>query len=218
MNIQNLLERLIPIIQYRVGRTLRSLFPSAPPDRLRQEVEDMVQEVVVHLVVDGRLDAWDPSRGLSLESFVDMVARRRTLDRYGPRKNRPSESLPEHWDGRSDDVDPESRAVGKDLLKRLLEALEQELSGKLWDTFRAVVIEECSTEDACRLLGVGRDVLYTRVKRIRGQARRLLRDLENEDGAPADGIVLDSKIPKISSGGDVSAKFLLWHQKDKLSS
>ena len=76
---RRLAERLLDAIQREVAIALHRLAAQRGRDP-RQEVQDLVQEVLVSLFEhDAReLRRWDPTRGRSLESFVRLVARRST--------------------------------------------------------------------------------------------------------------------------------------------
>src|SRR5262245_1194983 len=73
--VRQLVDELGPVIQARVAR---ALLRRASGRSVRQEVEDLTQEVFASLFEDdGRiLRAWDETRGLSLKNFVGLVAGR----------------------------------------------------------------------------------------------------------------------------------------------
>src|SRR5262245_25583265 len=77
---RELVKLLHPVVQARVARVLWRTRGAAGRD-LRQEVEDMSQDVFAFLFQDGAraLRAWEPERGLSLANFVGLLAERRTL-------------------------------------------------------------------------------------------------------------------------------------------
>src|SRR6185295_14407505 len=77
--LNRLVAVLTPVVQARVARTLlaRRGQPSGGRN-LRQEVEDLTQEIWVALFAsDARvLRSWRAERGLSLENFVGLVSER----------------------------------------------------------------------------------------------------------------------------------------------
>src|SRR5215471_16061481 len=75
---EDLVGRLARVIQVRVGVALLRRRHAARGRTLAQEVEDLMQEVFAALFEqDGRvLRRWDPARGLSLKSYVGLVAER----------------------------------------------------------------------------------------------------------------------------------------------
>ena len=89
---ESLVAKLAPVVQARVGLALSRRLKQARGRNLKQYVEDLVQEVFVALFEqDGRiLRNWNPDRGLSLKSFVGLVAERevgmllRTMNQLSP--------------------------------------------------------------------------------------------------------------------------------------
>jgi DNA-directed RNA polymerase specialized sigma24 family protein len=80
--LTELVAVLTPVIQARVARTLLARRHRLACGRdVRQEVEDLSQDVFLTLFSrDSRvLRDWQPERGLSLESFVGLVAERQVL-------------------------------------------------------------------------------------------------------------------------------------------
>jgi RNA polymerase sigma-70 factor (ECF subfamily) len=184
--LARLVDRLTPVIQARAARTL---LLSGPPERragLRQQVEDLSQEVFLALFRDGArvLRSWQPERGLSLENFVGLVARRRALSflrsgRGGARSEEPAPdgdleriapaSRPEHG--------PERRAVSRDQLRRLLSRLEADLSPLGWHLFHLLLVEERPVDEVERSTRMSRDALYAWRSRLRRRARNLLDEI-----------------------------------------
>src|SRR5262245_39126253 len=79
--LNRLVAMLTPVIQSRVARGLLSRrVGSASGRNVRQEVEDLTQEVFLVLFADGGkvLRSWEPERGLTLPNFVGLVAERQT--------------------------------------------------------------------------------------------------------------------------------------------
>lgn len=120
---RRLVSALTPEIQWSAGKMLRRWRTGSAAGRdLRQEVEDMVQEVFVELFEhDGRtLRRWDPER-LPLEGFVSYVARIRTAEvlrsRRSPWREQPSapEDLPMAEVRRT----PEHNAQSNDELRKV---------------------------------------------------------------------------------------------------
>ena len=79
---------LTPVIQARVARTLLARRSHLGSDRnVRQEVEDMTQEIFLLLFHKGGqvLRSWEAGRGLSLKNFVGLVSERRAARPSRPR-------------------------------------------------------------------------------------------------------------------------------------
>lgn len=184
--LARLVDRLTPVVQARVARTL--LLSGSPERRsgLRQQVEDLAQEVFLALFRDGArvLRSWEPERGLSLENFVGLVARRRALSflrsgRGGARAEEPA------GDGELERIapaggaerGPERRAVDRDQLRRLLRRLEEELSPLGWHLFQLLLVEERPVDEVERAIRMSRDALYAWRSRLRRRARGLLDEI-----------------------------------------
>src|SRR6185437_4286499 len=84
-----LLAVLTPVIRSSVAAVLARA--GGGRRQARQEVEDTVQSVLLALFADrGRvLLQWDPARGLKLESFVALLAKRETVSILRSRRRNP---------------------------------------------------------------------------------------------------------------------------------
>ena len=125
--VRELVAALAPVVHARVGRTLLRRRSRGGSD-LRAALEDLVQDTFLALLQDGGklLRAWNPERGLSLDSFVGLVAEQRVLATLRSRRKSPwSEELAID-DGDLDVTDarspsPEARAQSREALEDLLE-------------------------------------------------------------------------------------------------
>ena len=168
---EELVPLVTPIVHYRVVCVLRSFYSRQPWERLEREAEDLVQEIVVFLVVLGGFDGWDPERGLTWQSFVDMVARRRTWDRILCRRltDDSEPDLEEPYLG----PDPERQVLMVDRLKYVLEELRAKLSADSWHIFELVFIQEMPLPQVAEMKKLSMDGLYARISRIRRSAREI---------------------------------------------
>ncbi|MCP3963702.1 MAG: hypothetical protein GY719_38185 [bacterium] len=180
--LSRLVDQLTPVIQGRgAGMVLgRSAAAGA---RLRQEVEDLVQEVFLALFSDGArvLLSWDPARGMSLKSFVRLVAERKAISilrsgRKNPRLEEPTS--PEDLDDVCPRAGSERLVASRELLADLLERLEAELSPLGWRLFRWLFVEERSVAQICREADLSADAVYAWRSRLRRLAHRLRREIE----------------------------------------
>src|SRR5262249_32017908 len=73
--VRDLVNALMPVVQRRVARTLHRRRARAGTD-LRTALEDLVQDTFYALFQERArlLRTWNPERGLTLESFVGLVA------------------------------------------------------------------------------------------------------------------------------------------------
>src|SRR4029077_16697505 len=121
---------LTPVVHIRVARKLRALqYLSAGGRDVRQEVEDLCQDVFLALFQRDAhvLRAWRPERGLSLESFVGLVAERKVFTFFRNGRSNPWReelTLAEgelEWE--APDSWPDEIAASRELLSLLLDRL-----------------------------------------------------------------------------------------------
>jgi RNA polymerase sigma-70 factor (ECF subfamily) len=177
--LARLVDRLTPVIQARVVRTLLLAPPAERRGGLRQQLEDLCQEVFLALFADGGrvLRSWEPERGLSLDNFVGLVARRRALSflRSGRGGARTEDPAPDgELERAAPESGPEADALGREQLRLLLRRLEEELSPLGWHLFRLLLVEERPVEEVERATRMSRDALYAWRSRLRRHARRLV--------------------------------------------
>lgn len=184
--LAQLVDRLTPVVQARVARTLLASRSAERPSGLRQQVEDVGQDVFLALFRDGGrvLRSWEPERGLSLDNFVGLVARRRALSflrsgRSGARAEEPAEDTELERIAPADEPErgPEHQAVSRDQLRRLLRRLEEDLSPLGWHLFRQLLVEERPLDEVQRSTSLSRDALYAWRSRLRRRARNLLDEI-----------------------------------------
>jgi RNA polymerase sigma-70 factor (ECF subfamily) len=179
---------LTPVIQARVARTLLAHRWGGAGRDIRQQVEDLAQEVFLALFADeGRvLRSWQAERGLSLENFVGLVAERRTVSflRSGRRNARKEElASGEELDVRVDEPDPEEVAASRQQLRLLLGRLRESLSPLGLHLFQLLFVQELTLQEAMAASGLSADAVYAWRSRLRRLARELMREL-SETGPP----------------------------------
>ena len=172
-----LIAALTPLIKARVHRALRRR--SSVGRDVQQEIDDLTQDVFAALFSrDARvLRAWDPTRGLSLNNWVGMVAEREVSSIMRSHRRSPWTEEPTECDtfARSacDRPCPETRAVGRQVLEQLLGELRGRLSGKGRQMFALLMIEQRSVEEICTTTGLKRDAVYAWRSRLAKLAREV---------------------------------------------
>lgn len=179
--VSRLVMTLTPVVQARVARALLRRSSALSRD-LRQEVEDLTQEVLLSLFVDGGrvLAGWEPERGLSLRNFVGLVAERRTASilRSGRRSAwREDPTMDEQLDGEAEEAGPEQVAASREELRQLLQRLTEELSPLGRQLFDLLFLRELSVNDVIHLTGLSADAVYAWRSRLRRLCRQLLQEL-----------------------------------------
>ncbi len=173
--LTELVALLTPVIQARVARTLARC---AGGRAVRQEVEDLSQEVFLSLFDRyGRvLRTWQPERGLSLLNFVGLVAERRVLSILRPRKNGLSlEDLEDDFE--APDKGQEVMVISREQLTLLLDRLREKLSPLAWHLFDLLFIQELSQEEVQKATGLSADAVYKWRSRLRALVRKLLDEM-----------------------------------------
>ncbi len=156
-----LAERLLPVVQKRVAWVL-----SRRGAGRREDVLDYAQDAMVRLFErDGRiLKTWDPAKGASLETFTGLVAEREVLSalRSGRRSAwREDPTIDVDLDRKFEGPDLEQRLGDRDVLERLLDHLEVELSPRARGLFQALYMEEQAPDDVAERFGMSLNALYS---------------------------------------------------------
>ncbi|HEV2844585.1 MAG TPA: sigma-70 family RNA polymerase sigma factor [Thermoanaerobaculia bacterium] len=187
--LTGLIRKLTPVIQSRVARGLLLRRTGAAAGRnIRQEVEDLTQEIFLVLFADGGkvLRSWTPERGLSLLNFAGLVAERQTASILRSGKRSPwkeDPTLPEDFPQTSPESGPEEIAASREQLKLLLDRLTEELSPLGRRLFDLLFLRELPPEEVVRETGMSPDAIYAWRSRLRRLASRLL--LEMSESSPA---------------------------------
>jgi RNA polymerase sigma factor (sigma-70 family) len=181
--LTQLVRALTPVIQSRVARglLLRRTGTAAGRD-VRQEVEDLTQEIFLLLFADGGkvLRSWQPERGLSLLNFVGLVAERQTASILRSGKRSPwkeDPTLPENFDPAAPESSPEEVTASREQFKLLLDRLTEELSPLGRHLFDLLFLRELPFEEVTRQTGMTPDAVYAWRSRLRRLAGRLLSEM-----------------------------------------
>lgn len=181
-----LVRVLMPIVQARVARTLVRRRGGSGRD-VRQEVEDLAQEVFAALFADdGKvLRAWDPTRGLTLASFCGLIAEREAASILRSGRRSP-------WTEAATELDDLERQLEqaqsahvtvstREQLALLVDRLRESLSPRGLELFHRLVVEEESVESVCASTGMSADAVYAWKSRILKIVKKLAReDLSSE--------------------------------------
>lgn len=182
--LPRLVAALAPVIQARLARTLLARRSRLHGGRsVREEVEDLSQEVFLALFVrDARvLRSWQPERGLSLESFVGMVAERLALSFLRNGRRNPREEAAALAEQEIEAVapgsGPEEVTASRECLALLLDRLREELSPLGWRLFELLFVHELSLPEVMAATGLSDAAVYAWRSRLRRLARKLLDEM-----------------------------------------
>jgi len=171
--------RLAPVVQRGVHRVLLESGPPRKPSR--QEVEDLMQDAFALLFAHGgrELLRWDPARGMKLESFTALIARRLVISQL--RSGRTALRLREtklDIDDPTSESPPDDVFAAREGLHLLGEQLRTRLSSFGLEMFHRLFVYEQSVEAICQEFGMNPDAVYQWRKRIR-DALQHIRDRMN---------------------------------------
>ncbi len=204
--IEALVVELSPVVQARVGAALFRCGRSS-----RQELEDLTQEILMDLFTgDGRvLASWEPERGLSLASFVGLVAQRQVYSRLRSRRQSPftqeptdpsaleaslSASAPAHT--------AEEPFAAREMLRLLFARLHAELSPKALEMFYRLYVWQQEPERIANETGTKLDAIYQWRSRLKKEVAELEASLSQTRGPTHPLVLLRSPTP---GGSDASS-------------
>ena len=175
-----LAAQLAPVIQARIARVLRR---RSLADQPRCALDDLTQEVFVRLLAANRraLRAWDPARGLSLASFVGLIAEREAANALESQRRTPRCDRLELRDdidelGRGEPT-PERLHIARDLLVKLHGRLAAWLSPRGRELFELLYLREEPLARVAEQLAMPPSAVYAWRNRLARRARALLAEL-----------------------------------------
>ena len=182
---RELIEHLTPEIHFSVTKMLRSWRKGPASGRdLRQEIEDMVQEVFLELLEDDgkTLRRWDPDR-LSLSGYVSYIARIRTAEvlrsRRSPWREEPNPSS--ELDRVAPRENPEKETSSREELRHVYLCLIQGFTAQDAQLFDLLLVQEASPQEAAETAGKSVDAVYQWRSRLYKRARKC-RDRLSKEG------------------------------------
>ncbi|MEP6655327.1 MAG: sigma-70 family RNA polymerase sigma factor [Myxococcales bacterium] len=182
--LRSLVDRLSPLIARRVAATLWRVKTNR---NVRQDAADMIQDVFLALFQnDGKaLRAWDPERGMSLDSFIGLLTQHQVISILRSRVTTPWREeladMEEIQDIDTSPVTPEALFSSRENLSTLLERVRETLSPRGLELFQRMFVDEESIEHLGTATGMTPDALY----QWRSRLHRTIRALAGEINAPA---------------------------------
>lgn len=202
---RTLIRTLLPVIQVRVARALVRRKSGASRD-VRQEVEDLTQEVFAALFADEArlLRVWDPARGLSLLNFCGLIAEREALSLLRSGRRSPFTETATALDDLERDAEPVADAeigfASKQQLTLLVDRLRVELSPRGLELFYRLIIDEEAVASVCTSTGMSADAVYAWRSRLGKLVRKILTELGDSGAWQAS--MSESSAGERSSGRD----------------
>lgn len=190
---QALVKALRPIVQARVARVLLRHAGRALGREVRQEVDDLTQDVFVQLFADDArvMRRWSPEKGLSLANFVGLVAHRHATkvlmsDRRSPWSEEPT--LAPALDQARGHADAERAIIHRDLLAKVLVRLRTELSPRAQLLFQALVVDRQPMPEVVAATGLSAAALYQWRSRLTRSVREIAAEISSEDRETGKGL------------------------------
>lgn len=183
--VRALVDRLSPVIAKRVAATLwRAGNRRHPGVSVSQDAGDMLQDVFLALFQNqGKaLRAWDPERGMSLDSFVGLLAQHQVISILRSGKTAPwREDLTE--DETLDRIGaptatPEAVVSSQEDLRTLLERVRATLSPRGLELFQRMIVDEEPLAELEIATGMTRDALYQWKSRLHRTVRSLAAEID----------------------------------------
>ena len=203
---RTLIRTLLPVIQVRVARALLRRKNGASRD-VRQEVEDLTQEVFAALFADEArlLRVWDPARGLSLLNFCGLIAEREALSLLRSGRRSPFTETATELDeleslAVAGGADAEIGFASKQQLTLLVDRLRVELSPRGLELFYRLIVDEEAVDSVCTSTGMSADAVYAWRSRLGKLVRKIL--LELADSGAWQASMSESNAGTRSSGRD----------------
>lgn len=173
---RQLVTALTPEIHWSVAKMLRRWRVGAAAGRdLRQEVEDMVQEVFLELLEDDgkALRRWDPER-LPLTGYVAYIARIRTAEvlrsRRSPWREEPEPTA--ELDRQAPGEDPERQASWRDELRQIYLCLTRGFTVDDSQIFELLLVRDVAPQEAAEKTGKSVAAIYQWRSRLYKKARK----------------------------------------------
>jgi DNA-directed RNA polymerase specialized sigma24 family protein len=189
--LRGIVDALTPVIQARVARVLLRAGSIDRRGSVRQEVEDLTQDIFARLFADSGevLRSWDEAKGLSLAGYVGLIAERECISivrskRRNPYTERPTEADTLDHVSRGNQG-TENEVLTRQMAKTLCSRLHATLSPLGFTVFEKLFCHEQTPESVCEELGMSADALYAWRSRIRKTARALAEELAREGAVPS---------------------------------
>ncbi|MFN3200654.1 MAG: RNA polymerase sigma factor [Bradymonadia bacterium] len=184
--VRMLIGHLTPVVQARVARALMRRQGQSGGRSLRQEVEDLSQEVFCALFADkGKiLRSWSPDKGASLANFVGLVAERQVASIMRSGKRSPWTEDPTL----NADLDramgtthgPEVQVASREMLERLLELLKGKLSPLGLNLFYSLYVEQKGVSEVQAQFQMTADAVYAWRSRLGKLIKQLAAQMQSD--------------------------------------
>ena len=197
-----LLDELTPVVQNRAARALLRYSTNSQARSIQQEVEDLTQEIFLWLF-DNRgkiLKSWNPKQGVPLVGFIGFVADRKAMGIMRTHKRSPWTEEPMTVDeleqrqnpftqridiagvlALQSSKDPECQIVSKELLRLVVERLNDSLTPLGKYLFSLLYVEQRSVVEVGQHMGMTLDAVYAWRSRLGRKSRQILNQIRDQE-------------------------------------
>ncbi|MEM1025012.1 MAG: sigma-70 family RNA polymerase sigma factor [Myxococcota bacterium] len=177
---------LIPVIHGRVARVLVRKRSKSKGRGLRQDIEDLTQDVLVRLFEDDSkiLRRWNPQRGMSLRSYVGLVAERKVLGILRSRSRSPWTEFPEPGNDESlinaRAVSIQGQIESSEFLEVMAERLTERITPLGMRVFKLLFVEQRTVKEVATQMQTTAGALYVWRNRLSRAVAEVRAELEEE--------------------------------------
>jgi RNA polymerase sigma-70 factor (ECF subfamily) len=187
-SLDRLLELVVPALYLRVAFVLRRRAAAARGRDVRQELDDMVQDVLLRLFADrGKiLRDWDPERGLTIERFVGLVAERHIASQLRSHRRNPWTEDPTLAEllNEQEDLAPsaEVRFANREMCELILDRLRARLSPLALHLFYALIVDGRDVGTVAAETKLPKRAMYNWKHRLLRTVHEIAGEIEKETG------------------------------------
>lgn len=181
--IRELIKHLTPVIQRAVASTLLNGFVSYHGDAIRNDIADFCQEIFILLFNQDCkvLKQWQPEKGMSLESFVSLISKRRVISSMRsvkPVLHADFATDVSLFENLFDTRNIEKNTIDKNMLSVIFQRLKLEISEFGYRVFIELFLYESTPEEIERNIGLNKNSIYVWRNRLRCRMAEIYHDLE----------------------------------------
>jgi RNA polymerase sigma factor (sigma-70 family) len=175
-DLRGLVASITPVVRARARRVLaRGVMRGRS---LVQELDDVTQDVLVALFADDArvLRRWDPERGLSFTSFVELIAEREVLSllrRWRRRRTLEQSDLTLVDSPCTSTKTPEEELLDIESVRQLCADVARATTPRSFDIFQMLYIDDRDPSEVSQTLGISLNCVYAHQSRLRRRATRI---------------------------------------------
>ncbi|WP_168204131.1 RNA polymerase sigma factor [Aliikangiella coralliicola] len=184
--IRRLIRLLTPVIQSSVAHILTRTRSDSSSCDIHAEVADYCQDIFMLLFKNDSkiLRSWDPDKGMSLNSFISLITKRRVISALRQEKlthRLDDKTIEQKIECHRNVPDIETQFIERQLLLNIISSLKKDISELGYDLFIQLFLFERTPEEISAKTGVSKNSIYVWKNRLRKKAKDILQKLELEE-------------------------------------